>query len=315
MASLPARYHDVPLYCLAIPGSHNSFSFYLDLDSKIDQNSDPIYRQLCDDLGELASKISYRWTVTQSLSLTQQLDLGVRYFDMRVTARKGDKEDLNVFFRNGPNIIRALKEIRRWMDLHPKEIILLDFRVVHKMSSAQHRYLIANMAEDIFRNRMLEYTGVVSGITLRNMWAIDSQIIVFYPTECIFEHICIWPNEHIGYVHPCAQTTRDMVSCLNTRYEHGRPPHLFYCWDGVMTITNDYLANNLDGTLKDKLSKPATKAIVNWVRNKDIRHGEMNVVVADFVEMFDFCDEVIRLNYEVRDLKRYDFESGMCSIV
>ncbi|XP_052801861.1 PI-PLC X domain-containing protein 3-like [Mya arenaria] len=315
MTGLPERYRDVPLCCLAIPGSHNSCSVYRDEESNVDQRSDPIYRQYVDHMGELANKISHRWTVTQSLSITEQLDAGVRYLDIRVTARQGDREDLNVYFRNGPNIIIILKEIRRWMDLHPKEVILLDFRVVHKMSQAHHRYLLANMTDDVFRGRLLECTGVVQAVTLRNMSAIDAQIIVFYPKECEQQHTCVWPNEYIGYLHPQAQSTRDMIDRLNTRYQHGRPPHVFFSWDGVLTTTNEYLANNLHSTLRDSLSRPATRALCNWVRNKDIRHGDMNIVVADFVETSSFVDEVIRVNYELRELRKYDFESCVCNIL
>ncbi|WAR03195.1 PLCX3-like protein [Mya arenaria] len=253
MTGLPERYRDVPLCCLAIPGSHNSCSVYRDEESNVDQRSDPIYRQYVDHMGELANKISHRWTVTQSLSITEQLDAGVRYLDIRVTARQGDREDLNVYFRNGPNIIIILKEIRRWMDLHPK--------------------------------------------------------------ECEQQHTCVWPNEYIGYLHPQAQSTRDMIDRLNTRYQHGRPPHVFFSWDGVLTTTNEYLANNLHSTLRDSLSRPATRALCNWVRNKDIRHGDMNIVVADFVETSSFVDEVIRVNYELRELRKYDFESCVCNIL
>lgn len=102
---------------------------------------------------------------------------------MRVTARGDDRNDKNVYLKNGPTILQALKEFQVWLDMHPREIIIIDFRVVNKMSAAQHKYLLANMAEDFFENKLLECTGHVKGVTLRNMWSIARQVIVFYPKE------------------------------------------------------------------------------------------------------------------------------------
>lgn len=73
--------------------------------------------------------VIYRWTQTQSRTLTQQLDMGIRYLDLRVIARKDAREEKHVFVRNGPSILLVLKEIRRWLDLHPREVVLIDFRL------------------------------------------------------------------------------------------------------------------------------------------------------------------------------------------
>ena len=43
--------------------------------------------------GEQFTKdLIYRWSVTQNLNVTQQLQLGIRYFDMRVAFTKADKK-------------------------------------------------------------------------------------------------------------------------------------------------------------------------------------------------------------------------------
>lgn len=314
MSRLPEYLWDFSLSSLAIPGSHNSYSFYIDREANVDRASDPIYRQFSEDFGELAADISYRWTLTQETTLIQQLDLGVRYFDMRVTTRPG-KEDKNVYFRSGPNILQALKEFKRWLEDHPQEVILIDFRVVHGMSPAHHRYLLANMRQDVFENLFLECTGNVRGVTLRNMWATAKQIIIFYPKEHTYGYTSVWPNDCVDYCISEDQTAKQMIQKLDTRHQHGRPPHVFFCWFGVMTPNNAFLIANLEGTLKEKLSKPALRAIMNWIRDKDVRYNEMNIVVADFVDLYNFCTEVIQVNFGVRQLKRYYFESRTCDIL
>jgi hypothetical protein len=141
----------------------------------------------------------YRWTVTQTTTFTQQLNLGIRYFDIRVTARGEEKEDKNVYLRNGPNVLQALKEFKVWIGMHPQEVIIIDFRVVNKMSPLHHKYLLANITQDLFEEKLLPYTGNVKGITLRNMWSLAKQIIVIYPKEVNITHsdliiISIYPT-------------------------------------------------------------------------------------------------------------------------
>ncbi|XP_045172737.2 PI-PLC X domain-containing protein 3-like [Mercenaria mercenaria] len=315
MSKLPEDLWDHPLNFLAIPGSNHSFSFYIDKESKVDRPSDPIYRQFVEHFGELAAEISYRWTVTQSTTLTQQLNLGIRYFDMMVTARGVEKEDKNVYLRNGPNILQALKEFKIWLEMHPQEVVIIDFRVVNKMSPAHHKYLLANITLDFFKGKLLGYTGHVKGITLRNMWSLAKQVIVIYPKECTYGYYSVWPNDCIHYVISQDQSAKKMIQKLETLYQHGRPPHVFFCQEGVMTPNNDYLAENLHGTLKENLSKPALRAVLNWIRNKDIQYGDVNIVVADFVDLYEFCKEVVTVNYEKRALKRYDFEPRSCACV
>lgn len=84
--------------------------------------------ELC-RLVPIMQHVIYRWTQTQSRTLTQQLDMGIRYLDLRVIARKDAREEKHVFVRNGPSILLVLKEIRRWLDLHPREVVLIDFRL------------------------------------------------------------------------------------------------------------------------------------------------------------------------------------------
>ncbi|KAL4223020.1 PI-PLC X domain-containing protein 1 [Mactra antiquata] len=312
MADLPCELWTHPLCSLAIPGSHNSLSFYVEREANVDRKIEPIFGRYVEYFGEMAAEISHRWTQTQCTSVTEQLNKGIRYLDIRVTARSGD--DKNVFYRNGPNILKILREIRRWSDRHPQEIVLLDFRVVNRLSSAQHRYLLANMTQDVFEGKMLECTGHVKGVTLRNMWAIGASLIVFYPKECVFEYKTVWPSEYMGFVLSESQTAEGMIQALDTVYTEGRPPHIFYCWQGVMIPNNEYISKNLDKTLKDKMSRSSRRATLNWARDKDIHEGQINVIVADFVDLDDFCKEIILVNRCVRKLKRYEFESRTCNI-
>lgn len=88
---------DAPVTRLAIPGSHDSGCIEM-----------PWY------------------AATQDLTFAEQLERGVRYFDIRVNDKGGD---LVIFHGpvNGVDYEGVLRDIDEFMDAHPSEFLVLDF--------------------------------------------------------------------------------------------------------------------------------------------------------------------------------------------
>lgn len=88
---------DAPVTDLAIPGSHDSGCIEM-----------PWY------------------AATQDLTFAEQLERGVRYFDIRVNDKGGD---LVIFHSvvNGVDYEGVLRDIDEFMDAHPSEFLVLDF--------------------------------------------------------------------------------------------------------------------------------------------------------------------------------------------
>jgi len=98
MGNLQYRYS--PLYGIAIPGSHGAFSYSLDKGSPISPdlpchsllNKIPLVRGV-------AKHVIYRWYRTQTLTVKEQLHLGVRYLQIRTAVRRqqpsGDDTPVN----------------------------------------------------------------------------------------------------------------------------------------------------------------------------------------------------------------------------
>ncbi len=88
---------DTPVTDLAIPGSHDSGCIEM-----------PWY------------------AATQDLTFAEQLERGVRYFDIRVNDKGGD---LVIFHSvvNGVDYEGVLRDIDEFMDAHPSEFLVLDF--------------------------------------------------------------------------------------------------------------------------------------------------------------------------------------------
>ncbi|XP_028424398.1 PI-PLC X domain-containing protein 1-like [Perca flavescens] len=125
MSQLAPEVHDTPLYKLAIPGSHDSTSYDLDINSAIIEPDElkkfsPI---LC------ARELVRTAATTQDVTITQQLDAGVRYFDLRIAHKTNDPEPNKFYFYHGlctrTDVETVFRDINDWAEKHPKEILIL----------------------------------------------------------------------------------------------------------------------------------------------------------------------------------------------
>ncbi|XP_016893782.1 PI-PLC X domain-containing protein 1 isoform X3 [Cynoglossus semilaevis] len=101
MSCLPAELLDVPLWNLAIPGSHDSMSFCLDLSSPV-LGSEPVALKVLEFLFPCFTRpCIYRWATTQE----------------------------------------ALSELAVWLDAHPKEIVIISCSHFEGMTDTDHMRL------------------------------------------------------------------------------------------------------------------------------------------------------------------------------
>ena len=94
---------DIPLSQLSIPGSHDSGTYNFDSSSKI-----------------------FSMAKAQNVSLTQQLNAGIRFLDIRYGNKEVNGENvIGVFHTLYANLTftDALKELKDWMQNHPGEFI------------------------------------------------------------------------------------------------------------------------------------------------------------------------------------------------
>ncbi|XP_061533765.1 PI-PLC X domain-containing protein 1 isoform X3 [Phycodurus eques] len=99
MSHLPEELLDVSLWNLAIPGSHDSMSFCLDLSSPV-VKSESWLLKVVDRLAPCWTRpCVFRWATTQQAVLSHQCDLGIRFLDLRI-ARKST-ECIKLFFAHG----------------------------------------------------------------------------------------------------------------------------------------------------------------------------------------------------------------------
>lgn len=69
--------------------------------------------------------------------------------------------------------------------------------------------------------------------------------------------------------------------------------HVSQC---VLTWDAGFIMSNIAGNLKN-VAKTTMSVGVEWLKTKKRGLQGINIVIADFVELEDFCQTVIRLNY------------------
>nr|XP_057916226.1 PI-PLC X domain-containing protein 2 isoform X2 [Doryrhamphus excisus] len=205
MGSLPSKLSAMPLKHLAVPGSHDSFTYWVDVHAPVGPDQKVYVKYLATMFSVLAKKVMVKWSMTQNLTFKEQLDAGIRYFDLRVSSKPGDP-GLEIFFIHGlfgHKVRDGLIEINSFLCQHRKEVIFLDFNHYYAMGPDHHEYLIKTLQE-VFGSKLCKNCSV-EAITLDYLWERKYQVIVFYHHPSAQGVPVMWPGNKIPA--PWANTT------------------------------------------------------------------------------------------------------------
>ncbi|XP_051783055.1 PI-PLC X domain-containing protein 1-like isoform X2 [Erpetoichthys calabaricus] len=123
MSQLPDELMDVPLYNLAIPGSHNSITYCLDTShaSPVDLTQPVIVKKLDKYAKPVFRPFLYKWSVTQMV----------------------------------------LNEISTWLEEHKREVVILSFSHFLCFNQQLHKHLI-QLVQTVFHKRLCPRNGEVT---------------------------------------------------------------------------------------------------------------------------------------------------------
>lgn len=163
-----------PTFVALHAGSHDSFSYWVDEKSPVGPDQTAAIKRLARI--SLVKKLMKKWSVTQNLTFREQLEAGIRYFDLRVSSKPGDA-DQEIYFIHGLFGIKVwdgLMEIDSFLTQHPQEIVFLDFNHFYAMDEAHHKRLVLRIQE-AFGNKLCSACSVES-MTLRALWEKKCQV-------------------------------------------------------------------------------------------------------------------------------------------
>ncbi|XP_039101223.1 PI-PLC X domain-containing protein 1 [Hyaena hyaena] len=294
MSALHPLLWDMPLHHLSIPGSHDTMTYCLSKKSPISQNESRLLQLLGKVLPCITRPMVLKWSTTQVLGVTEQLDAGVRYLDLRVAHVLGGSEK-NLHFVHmvytTALVEDTLTEISEWLESHPREVVILACRDFEGMTDELHEYLVTCI-RNIFGD-MLCPRGEVP--TLNQLWTRRQQVILSYEEASVVgRHRELWPG--VPYWWGDQVKPQELVRYLERMQSCGRPGGLFVA--GINLTENlVYVLAHPSGSL-EKLTLPSLPCLRAWVREQCPGPGPRctNIIAGDFIGADSFASDVIALN-------------------
>ncbi|KAM9334414.1 PI-PLC X domain-containing protein 1 [Symphorus nematophorus] len=295
MSRLPEELLDVPLWNLAIPGSHDSMSFCLDVSSPV-LRSEPCLLRLTDRLFPCWTRPCVsRWATTQQSVLSDQCDLGVRFFDLRIARKPAGGSEL--FFAHGIytliTVKEALDELAAWLDAHPKEVIIISCSHFESLTDEDHVSLVEFIIA-LFRQKLCTSQETPS---LRSCWSRAQQVVVSYDDQqMVLQYPELWTE--IPYWYADSPDPKKVIAYLEEQKRRGRPAGFFV---SGLNLTEDapyVLLHPLQNMRK--MTMKALSLLLRWASEQQPggETGGVNVLCCDFVGLSQFCSLVIGLNYK-----------------
>ncbi|XP_077921479.1 PI-PLC X domain-containing protein 1 isoform X2 [Halichoerus grypus] len=293
MSALCPLLWDVPLHHLSIPGSHDTMTYCLNKKSPISQTQSRLLQLLGKVLPCVTRPVVLRWSITQVLDVTEQLDAGVRYLDLRIAHMLvGSEKNLHFVHMVYTTALveDTLTEISEWLEKHPREVVILACRNFEGMTEDLHEYLVACI-RNIFGD-MLCPRGDLP--TLNQLWSRGQQVILSYEEESVVSrHGELWPG--IPYWWGDQVNAQELIPYLECMKSCGRPGGLFVA--GINLTENlAYVLGHPSQSLR-KMTLPNLPYLSAWVREQCPGPGAQctNIIAGDFIGADTFNGETAPL--------------------
>lgn len=156
---------------VALPGSHDTLTYDLDKSTW-----DQVDNGLLQSIG-LVQDIVYNYARTQEASLYTQMSEGIRYFDFRL------KKDKNGNIRGYHGMYGSkfddylFKEVARFVQNNPNEILILDFQDLHNLTDSDVQYVDQQM-DKYLNGKLAERYRFSPSSTVKSFIESSARVIV-----------------------------------------------------------------------------------------------------------------------------------------
>lgn len=234
---------------IVLPGTHDSGTYKINQKSSYSPD-EPYGSEFLDFIKhfDLAHLIFVKWSKTQPNSIKQQLDNGIRYFDLRVCGHNNTNYICHGKYSD--QLSNVIDQIKRFIDNpdHGNEIILLDFNHFYNVNTTAHHVLISELIEKL-GPRIADRDNYSANTKLKEFWHDNKQVIILYNhNESLAQYSQLWPISSINSPWPNRQKINDLINDLNKNLakHHGE--------DGFYVIQTQLSANL--STIKESIYKP-----------------------------------------------------------
>ncbi|NWZ47589.1 PLCX1 protein, partial [Haliaeetus albicilla] len=279
-------------------GSHDTMTYCLDKNSGVSGNELKLVKFLNKCMPCIVHPIIMKWSTTQVLTVTEQLEAGVRYLDFRI-AHKANDPSMNLYFVHmvytTATVQDILWEVLSWLETHPQEVVILACRNFDGLTKKLHCHLIACIKE-IFQCKLCP-----RNVSMRSLFS--SFLRMIYYTNL---HPTVWRRELNLTVTSVElwDNSRDATFLFSSK--EYLMCHLIFVSEkffvaGINLTENlRYILVHPFGSLK-KMTLQSLPCLKIWIKQQypGPRKECINIIAGDFIGNNDFVKDVIELNTKI----------------
>ncbi|KAJ3607866.1 hypothetical protein NHX12_024917, partial [Muraenolepis orangiensis] len=281
MSKLPEKLHRFSLWNLAIPGSHDTMGYDLDLDSSIVEPDSlvPLSNMYC------VRKLIRDWATTQELNVCEQLDAGLRFFDLRVARKPDETNPTRLYFYHGlyTHSDTVLGMFNDWAGCHPKEFLVLALSHFKGMDGDLHQHLLDHITT-LFGPKLLHS---VDHPTLKFCWESGKSVLISYDYQTS-QHPMMWRK--IPYFYGDSIDPLQVIAVLDEKLKTQRPSNYFFVCGLNLTLPEGLLVMKYLSKSLRSVTLEALPVLLDWVTRQDpgARGARVNIIASDFLDQLDF---------------------------
>ncbi|WP_141735256.1 phosphatidylinositol-specific phospholipase C domain-containing protein [Oligoflexus tunisiensis] len=299
MSEIYANNPDKPLRQIMIPGTHDTGTDRMTSKSPLSSTMDGIVKIA--PRGALVA-----WSKTQDRSMQQQLNDGIRYFDLRVENTSQGWMTYHGLLSN--YLTDMLEQLARFVENHPREIILLDFQALSNFNNDMTALITYLEEHPVLGPRVANWGEFGPRVRIGDLWDADKSIIpmfsqrrVRFPDGSYGDSNFVWPrvlqNPWSNTRHT-AKVEEDLLNGIRQR-----PDDIFYVSQGVLTpdahvVTLGWFQGIT--SLRDMAVKWMNTKFANLIPrlNTEARRAgkHVNIIIADYYQHGGLVPLCLQLN-------------------
>lgn len=295
MGNMKDQLQNKSLSTLALPGTHDSLT-------------NDLSTSLCEADPDSAwyKKFGMGFAKAQYLDMSQQLNRGIRYFDIRLCHQNG-KNYISHTLLSKKSFEASLMQLDSFLNEHPQEMVILDLQHIYGYDKNSLSTLM-DFIQVKFDGRIISYDKFNPSSKLADIWNSNfgSNLIVILPDTELAQEIIknpkysfAWPRNTINSPWPNTTNTEELIN-KNSQYLENRSFDSFFVNQLQLTPDGDFITKNLSYSLERMAYKSLDK-VYQWQWN-NLQSGKLNILMRDWSDGYDGTILAIEANKVNREL-------------
>ena len=306
MSQIP---NDRPFNQLMIPGTHDSGTYNIQPESQFSLSpDDPLptwFEQISNILPlSIVRPVVAGWSKTQPLTISQQLNAGIRYLDFRAGIFPTDGQFYLSHALLSVKLEEALKQIQQFSAANPSEVVILDinhlFNVTTESQETELLLLLKNYLGQFAIPNSFHTTDTIGTLRAHGNVIIIMDINQPYsPALTTFATESIWHESAINSVWPNVTTIPALKSALDSEMaarEKTPDDTRFFVLQGILTEGANEIINGIINPTQypnniQRYAAPLNTQLYSWIG----QYKNLNIVIQDW---FDSSSQLVPLAEE-----------------